>query len=65
VSLLRFSCAAFNNNSALQAGLRFDNRKIATTENGIVGEEGYFKAVDKSFDSFNASLGYKGILLRI
>jgi iron complex outermembrane receptor protein len=22
-------------------------------------EEGYFKAVDKSFDSFNASLGYK------
>jgi iron complex outermembrane receptor protein len=31
--------------------LRFDNRKIATTENGIVGEEGYFKAVDKSFDS--------------
>jgi iron complex outermembrane receptor protein len=39
--------------------LRFDNRKIATTENGIVGEEGYFKAVDKSFDSFNASLGYK------
>jgi iron complex outermembrane receptor protein len=45
--------------------LRFDNRKIATTENGIVGEEGYFKTVDKSFDSFNASLGYKGILLRI
>ena len=49
----------WDNNSALQAGLRFDNRKIATTENGIVGEEGYFKAVDKSFDSFNASLGYK------
>ena len=49
----------WDNNSALQAGLRFDNRKIATTENGTVGEEGYFKAVDKSFDSFNASLGYK------
>jgi iron complex outermembrane receptor protein len=32
-----------DNNSALQAGLRFDNRKIATTK-GIVGEEGYLKA---------------------
>jgi hypothetical protein len=42
----------------------FDNRKIATTEKMEYGEEGYFKAVDKSFDSFNA-LGYKGILLRI
>jgi iron complex outermembrane receptor protein len=39
--------------------LRFDNRKITTIEHGILGEEGYFKAIDKSFDSFNASLGYK------
>jgi iron complex outermembrane receptor protein len=38
--------------------LRFDNRKIVSIENGTMGEEGYFKAVDKSFDSFNAS-GYK------
>jgi iron complex outermembrane receptor protein len=44
-------------NSVLQAGLRFDNRKIVSIENGTMGEEGYF--VDKSFDSFNASLGYK------
>jgi hypothetical protein len=28
-----------------------------------MGEEGYFKAVDKSFDSFNASLVTKWILL--
>jgi iron complex outermembrane receptor protein len=49
----------WDNNSALQAGLRFDNRKISTEEHGTIGDEGYFKAVDESFDSFNASLGYK------
>ncbi|MEZ7499661.1 TonB-dependent receptor [Flavobacterium sp. Arc3] len=49
----------WGSNSAVQAGLRFDNRKITSVENGTVGEEGYFKAIDKSFDSFNASLGYK------
>jgi hypothetical protein len=37
-----------DNNSVLQAGLRFDNRKIVSIENGTMGEEGYFKAVDKS-----------------
>jgi iron complex outermembrane receptor protein len=45
--------------NVLQAGLRFDKRQITTEENGTLGEEGYFKAIDKSFDSFNASLGYK------
>lgn len=49
----------WGSNSAVQAGLRFDNRKITSDENGTVGEEGYFKAIDKSYDSFNASLGYK------
>jgi iron complex outermembrane receptor protein len=49
--------------NVLQAGLRFDNRQITTEENGTLGEEGYFKAVDKSFDSFNASLGYKTLLM--
>ncbi|SDW00533.1 iron complex outermembrane recepter protein [Flavobacterium degerlachei] len=49
----------WGNSSAVQAGLRFDNRKITSVENGTLGEEGYFKAIDKSFDSFNASLGYK------
>jgi iron complex outermembrane receptor protein len=45
--------------NVLQAGLRFDNRQITTEENGTLGEEGYFKAIDKSFNSFNASVGYK------
>lgn len=45
--------------NVLQAGLRFDNRNIATDAQGIAGEEGSFKAIDKSYDSFNASLGYK------
>jgi iron complex outermembrane receptor protein len=40
--------------NVLQAGLRFDNRQITTEENGTLGEEGYFKAIDV-FDSFNAS----------
>ncbi|MFT3793683.1 TonB-dependent receptor [Flavobacterium sp.] len=45
--------------NVLQAGIRYDNRKISSEEHGILGEEGYFQAIDKSFDSFNASLGYK------
>lgn len=45
--------------NVLQAGLRFDNRNITTDAQGIAGEEGSFKAIDKSYDSFNASLGYK------
>ncbi|CAM4067963.1 TonB-dependent receptor [Flavobacterium weaverense] len=47
------------NRNVLQAGLRFDNRNIKTEAQGIAGEEGSFEAVDKSFDSFNAALGYK------
>ncbi|WP_313806590.1 TonB-dependent receptor domain-containing protein [Flavobacterium sp.] len=42
-----------------QAGIRYDNRKITTETHGTFGEEGYFQAIDKSFDSFNTSLGYK------
>lgn len=45
--------------SALQAGLRYDNRKVSSDEHGTLGEEGYFESIDRSFDSFNASLGYK------
>lgn len=45
--------------NVIQAGLRFDNRKVSTENHGIVGEEGYFRAIDRTFDSFNASLGYK------
>ncbi|MDR6844862.1 TonB-dependent receptor [Flavobacterium granuli] len=45
--------------NSLQAGLRFDYRNLVSEEHGIVGEEGYFEALDKNYDSFNASLGYK------
>lgn len=45
--------------NVIQAGLRFDNRKILTVAQGISGSAGSFIAIDKSYDSFNASLGYK------
>lgn len=45
--------------NVLQAGLRFDNRKISTEAHGIAGNEGSFEAIEKSYDSFNASLGYR------
>ncbi len=45
--------------NVLQAGLRFDNRTIKTETHGEIGEEGYFEAINKKFQSFNASLGYK------
>lgn len=45
--------------NSLQAGIRFDNRQLTSEEHGIDGDEGYFEAIDKKYDSFNASLGYK------
>ena len=45
--------------NVIQGGLRYDNRKINAKANGISGEEGSFDKIDRSFDSFNASLGYK------
>ncbi|WP_338407347.1 TonB-dependent receptor [uncultured Flavobacterium sp.] len=45
--------------NVIQTGIRFDNRKIVTAAYGISGEEGSFEALDKTFDSFNTSLGYK------
>ncbi|MBF4470672.1 TonB-dependent receptor [Flavobacterium sp. HJJ] len=45
--------------NSLQAGIRFDNRHLVSDEHGIADEEGYFEALDKKYDSFNASLGYK------
>lgn len=45
--------------NTFQAGLRFDTRKIETQTHGTIGDEGYFEAIDKSFSSFNASLGFK------
>lgn len=45
--------------NVILAGLRFDNRSITSEAYGIPGEEGSFEAIDKSYNSFNASLGYK------
>lgn len=45
--------------NTFQAGIRFDNRKINSQANGSVGEEGYFEALEKKYNSFNASIGYK------
>ena len=55
-----FATTTYSQNSnVVQAGIRYDNRKINTATHGIEGEEGYFKALSKQFNSFNASLGYK------
>lgn len=43
----------------IQGGFRFDTRKITTEENGIPGDAGYFKAIDRNFSSYNGSLGIK------
>jgi iron complex outermembrane receptor protein len=45
--------------NSLQAGIRFDYRHLVAEEHGVLGEEGYFEALHKNYDSFNASLGYK------
>lgn len=45
--------------NTIQAGIRFDKRDISTLQHGIIGDEGYFEAIDKKFNSFNFALGYK------
>jgi len=47
------------NKNTVQAGLRFDKRNISAESHGIAGEEGYFQELNKSFTSFNASVGFK------
>ena len=49
--------------NAIQAGLRFDNRKISSESQGNQGAEGSFQAIAKTFNSFNAAVGYKTNLL--
>ena len=45
--------------NVLQAGIRYDSRKINGNAYGNLGDEGFLAAIDRKFDSFNASLGYK------
>jgi len=47
------------NKNVIQAGVRFDNRNVTSETNGTEGDEGYFAAIDKKFQSFNSSLGFK------
>lgn len=42
-----------------QAGLRFDNRNLKTSEHGIVGEDEYFASIERDFTSYNGALGMK------
>lgn len=58
------------NKNVLQAGIRYDTRKVASESYGLEGEEGYFEAIDNKYKSFNASLGFKtnlkeNIILRV
>ncbi len=45
--------------NVIQAGFRFDNRNLTTSTHGNIGNEGYFEAIDKQFNSVNFALGYK------
>lgn len=45
--------------NVIQAGLRFDTRNITSESHGIQLHGGSFAALDTSYTSWNASLGYK------
>ena len=45
--------------SDLQFGLRYDHRSLEGEESGTPGTEEYIQALDRSFNSFNAALGYR------
>ena len=45
--------------NVLQAGIRYDVRKISGVEHNNFGDEGYLAPIDRKFNSFNASVGYK------
>ncbi|APG64247.1 TonB-dependent receptor [Tenacibaculum todarodis] len=49
------------NRNTIQAGIRFDNRAITTEYHEVAHEDEVhiFNAIDKSYDSFTGSLGFK------
>ncbi|WP_417360229.1 TonB-dependent receptor [Galbibacter sp.] len=51
-------------NSDIQFGLRYDNRIIDTKLAGEIDGEYYFPAINKTYNSFNASAGYRFDFLR-
>lgn len=64
-----FTTANFelNDNTRLQGGIRFDNRSIRTERHEVhhENEVHIFNAIDKSFNSFTASLGLKTKLFTV
>ncbi len=61
-----FTTANFewNDNTSLQAGIRYDNRGITTERHEVAHEDEIhvFEAIDKSYNSFTASFGAKTLL---
>ncbi|RZJ33554.1 MAG: TonB-dependent receptor [Flavobacterium sp.] len=45
--------------NAIQGGVRYDNRAISAQTMGVLNESGYFEAINRSFKSINAAIGYK------
>lgn len=43
----------------IQAGLRYDNRRIESEGSGIFGSEEFIPEIDRSFNSYNGALGIK------
>ena len=54
------------NNSSLQGGLRFDYRDLKTEEHIVQHEDEahVFNALDKNYQNFSSSLGYKTFLFK-
>jgi len=57
----------FDNKNSLQAGLRFDVRDLKTEEHIVMHEDEIhtFDALDKNYQNFSASLGYKTTLFEV
>ena len=56
----------WNDDTSLQAGIRYDNRTITTERHEVVHEDEthIFEPIDKSFNSFTASFGFKTKLFK-
>ncbi|WP_417443842.1 TonB-dependent receptor [Joostella sp.] len=51
-------------NSDIQFGLRYDTRDIEAKETGEPNSESYIAALDRSFNSFNVSAGYRATIAK-
>jgi len=57
----------WDNNSSLQAGVRFDIRNLKTEEHLVMHDDEIhtYDALDKNYQNFSASLGYKTTLFKV